>query len=139
MDKAWIFLLIFLGTLAAAGAVSVWIIQRKLRQVSRSMFGTDSLLEGLEQQEERIAETPRSVSSMTSIYLPQIAKDFPEFSLEEFRKKSENSLNAFLSALETQELSSLEPGASADRCPGPPGDPGAVPEREDPPDSHFPV
>ena len=36
-----------------------------------------------------------------------IAKDFPEFSLEEFRKKSENSLNAFLSALETQELSSL--------------------------------
>ena len=107
MDKAWIFLLIFLGTLAAAGAVSVWIIQRKLRQVSRSMFGTDSLLEGLEQQEERIAETPRSVSSMTSIYLPQIAKDFPEFSLEEFRKKSENSLNAFLSALETQELSSL--------------------------------
>ena len=71
------------------------------------MFGTDSLLEGLEQQEERIAETPRSVSSMTSIYLPQIAKDFPEFSLEEFRKKSENSLNAFLSALETQELSSL--------------------------------
>lgn len=63
MDKAWIFLLIFLGTLAAAGAVSVWIIQRKLRQVSRSMFGTDSLLEGLEQQEERIAETPRSVSS----------------------------------------------------------------------------
>lgn len=46
MDKAWIFLLIFLGTLAAAGAVSVWIIQRKLRQVSRSMFGTDSLLEG---------------------------------------------------------------------------------------------
>ena len=86
MDKAWIFLLIFLGTLAAAGAISVWIIQRKLRQVSRSMFGTDSLLEGLEQQEERIAETPRSVSSMTSIYLPQIAKDFPEFSLEEFRK-----------------------------------------------------
>ena len=60
MDKAWIFLLIFLGTLAAAGAISVWIIQRKLRQVSRSMFGTDSLLEGLEQQEERIAETPRS-------------------------------------------------------------------------------
>lgn len=47
----------------AAGAISVWIIQRKLRQVSRSMFGTDSLLEGLEQQEERIAETPRSVSS----------------------------------------------------------------------------
>ena len=91
MDKAWIFLLIFLGTLAAAGAISVWIIQRKLRQVSRSMFGTDSLLEGLEQQEERIAETPRSVSSMTSIYL------------------------------------------------SPPGDPGAVPEREDPPDSHFPV
>ena len=45
MDKAWIFLLIFLGTLAAAGAISVWIIQRKLRQVSRSMFGTDSLLE----------------------------------------------------------------------------------------------
>ena len=75
------------------------------------MFGTDSLLEGLEQQEERIAETPKSVSSMTSIYLPQIAKDFPEFSLEEFRKKSESSLRGFLSALETQELSRLS-GAS---------------------------
>lgn len=107
MDKAWIFLLIFLGTLVAAGAASVWIIQRKLRQVSRFMFGTDSFLEGLEKQEERIAETPKSVSSMTSVYLPQIAKDFPEFSLEEFKKRSESSLREFLSALDTQDLSRL--------------------------------
>ncbi len=37
--------------------------------------------------EEEIAATPRSLSGMDSLYLPKIARDFPEFSWNEWRDK----------------------------------------------------
>lgn len=37
--------------------------------------------------EEEIAATPRSLSGMDNLYLPKIARDFPEFSWNEWRDK----------------------------------------------------
>ena len=36
------------------------------------------------------AEMPKSVSAMTRLMEPQIMRDFPEFSWEEFKQKAEN-------------------------------------------------
>ncbi len=88
-------------------------VKRTLRTFSREAFGTDSLMEGLKQQEEILAETPKSVKGMTRIYLPQIMADFPEFSLPEFVQKSENLLKAALNAVETENTDLLQQ-ASAD-------------------------
>ena len=65
----------------------------------RKITSGENLTESLAIFAEKHAFAPGN----TNVY----DKEHPEFSLEEFRKKSENSLNAFLSALETQELSSL--------------------------------
>lgn len=79
--------------------VLVLTIRNKVRQFSREVFGTSSLSQGLQNQKEELAETPRSVSSMTRIYLPQIMRDFPEFNLEEYTQKANTVLKDYLIAI----------------------------------------
>lgn len=57
------------------------------------------LLQEAEKQADILAETPKSVSGMTRIFGPQIARDFPEFSLQQFSNKVENLLVAALTAV----------------------------------------
>jgi len=97
---AWI-LLVVVG-LAVTGRVGVWLVQRRLRRFARANFGTDTILEGVQRERERLAETPKSISAMTGVYLPQIEQDFPEFSLDDLKCRSENLLRASLEAVERQ-------------------------------------
>ena len=85
-----IVLIIF--ALAAIITAAVSKIKRKLRQVSRMAFGTDSLAEGWRRQAEELSAAPKSVSGMTRIYEPQIQRDFPEFNWVQFKNKAENML-----------------------------------------------
>lgn len=101
-------IIILLLAVLASGAGIYIKIRRKIRMISRLAFGTDSLIEGIRSQEDRLATTPKSVSGMTSLCLPQIQRDFPEFSLAEFVQKSENLLKASLAAVEMQDIALLE-------------------------------
>ena len=95
---------IFTG-LALIGAI--FFVMFKVRQISREFFGTPSLIEGLKRQEALEADTPKSVSGMTSVELPRIEKDFPEFHWPEWKQRCENQLKGFLEALEHRDLSYL--------------------------------
>ena len=57
--------------------------------------------------EETFEETPKSVSSLTKIMEPQIMRDFPDFSWEEFKHKSENVLVTALLAVSAKDSSRL--------------------------------
>lgn len=111
-----------LGAFAVGGAIGVVIItavgvrvvRRKLREFSRGVFGTDSIIEGINHHADLAAEIPRSVSSMTRLMEPQIARDFPEFSWEEFRDKAENMLLSALGAISENDASRLVSDASED-------------------------
>lgn len=94
--------------LAAGGAVFAWFrVRKRVREISRAAFGTDSLAEGLERQADLLAETPKSVMGMTKVCLPQIEEDFPEFDWARFRQKCENTLKAYLVALEKLDVAYL--------------------------------
>lgn len=96
------------GILLAAGGVFAWFrIRRQVRMISKAMFGTPSLSEGLERQADILAETPKSVSGMTKLCLPQIEADFPEFHWPQWRQMCENMLKAYLAALSSQDLAAL--------------------------------
>lgn len=101
-------IIILLIVIAAGGGFLYLTIRRKLRMISRLAFGTDSLIDGIRSQEDRLATTPKSVSGMTGLCLPQIQRDFPEFSLAEFIQRSENQLKACLAAVEMQDTSCLK-------------------------------
>ena len=56
----------------------------------------------LHKEGELFDEEPKSVAAMTRIFEPQIMRDFPEFSWEEFKHKSENMLISALLAISAE-------------------------------------
>lgn len=105
--------LIIVAVLIGGGAIGVVAIKAKIRNFSRSVFGTDTLSQGIRNQQEEASMTPKSVSSMTRIFLPQIQRDFPEFNYEEFKAKVENMLKSAFIAI-TSENADLLTDASED-------------------------
>lgn len=83
-------------------------LKNKTREFSRMMFGTDNLGEGIRRQEAEYASTPKSVSGATSLYLPQIMRDFPEFHLDEMKRRAEGVLRAYLQGIHEENPSVLD-------------------------------
>lgn len=83
--------------------IGIWTVYkkvtRKLRSMSNQLFGTTDFVKGLTTAADVRAETPKSVSAMTRLMEPQIMRDFPEFSWDEFKHKAENMLTSALLAI----------------------------------------
>ena len=95
-------LLIILLTIAGVAIAIMTVyknVTNKIRRFSQALFGSSDFVEGWNRQADVLAETPKSVSSMTRIMEPQIMRDFPEFSWEEFKAKAENMLTSALLAI----------------------------------------
>lgn len=99
--------LIVLGIIVVSVATGGLYIKQRLRNLSQNLFGTNSLIDGYKMQKQELSQTPKSVSSMTRIFLPQIQKDFPEFNYEEFKIKSENMLKSALTAISCSNIDLL--------------------------------
>lgn len=108
------YLFLIVGAAVVLLAVSgVVLVRSRLKRFSREVFGTDSIAEGLKKIDDTVAETPKSVSSMTRLMEPQIVRDFPDFVWEEFRHKAENMLTSAFLAISANDIRRLQ-GASAD-------------------------
>lgn len=88
---------LFLAAGAIALTATIWYFYRKAKRTMKDLFGTDSIRELAQSREEQEANTPKSVSGMTTIYAPRIQKDFPELNLIELRGIAEKHLRAHLS------------------------------------------
>ncbi|MCR5691259.1 MAG: hypothetical protein K6G62_03475 [Eubacterium sp.] len=75
-------------------------IKRNVRDFSRQAFGTDDIKAGVRAMQEEVANTPKSVSGMTSLMLPKISRDFPDFNYDEAKSRTEAELISFLQALD---------------------------------------
>ncbi len=87
---------ILLSAAALTLAGTIWYFYRKAKRTMKDLFGTDNLGELIKSREEEEANTPKSVSGMTSIYVPQIQKDFPELNWIELRGIAEKHLKKHL-------------------------------------------
>lgn len=79
-----------------------------LTEVLRALKGTD-----ISEMESEIETTPKSVSGMTSLCLPRITADFPEFNWHEFKQKAENMLISSFRAISEENIACVE-NASGD-------------------------
>ncbi len=86
-----IFLLLLIGI--------IFYIRQKVKDVSRTLFGTESLSKGVQNIQREYEMTPKSVSGMQNLYLPTIVKDFPDFHIDEMRERAEHVLVAYLSSI----------------------------------------
>lgn len=85
-------------------------VSRKVRHISRAMFGTDDPVEGIRSAKEQAALTRPSLSSMTRLMLPLIEKDFPGFSWPQMKVRAENTVRSVLAAIDGRDLSLLSQG-----------------------------
>lgn len=87
--------------------LGVWAITDRVKKFSRDVFGTENLAEGINRQADLAAETPKSVSGMTRLMEPQIMRDFPDFSWEEFKHRAENMLISALLAITSGDVTTI--------------------------------
>ena len=106
MEKIIIPLAVIAGLLLLIIGAAL-LIKAKISRFSHSAFGTDDILKGYSEQKKKLSETPRSVHSMTDIYLPQIHRDFPEFDYERYREMSQTVLRAYFNAISTGSTATL--------------------------------
>ena len=67
-----------------------------IQNMSKKLFGTEDLIDGIKQRDLEVSSRPVSVSGATKIYLPLVVKDFPEFNYDEAIERAEHVLKAYL-------------------------------------------
>lgn len=104
----WLIPLAIVLVLVGAIWYGVYQIKRKVRGVSRTLFGTDDILKGIAENEEYINNTPKTVSGGDRLYLDSIMKDFPDFNLDLAKSYIEECITDYFSAMETQDITTVK-------------------------------
>lgn len=86
-------------------------VRNKIRRFSKEMLGTANLIEGLKDIDVTNSNTPKSLNAMTSLYLPKIKKDFPEFQYDETVTRANNVLTEYLLGIDSMNPGSLSEGS----------------------------
>lgn len=104
------FIIIILIAAIIIGAV-VKSISQAISSVGSTILGVSDLIAGLSELNEEGIQTPKSVSSMTRIYLPQLNKDFPDFHYQEMRERAESLLESYFIAINNSKPSLVTEGS----------------------------
>lgn len=105
-------IIILVLTLAIIIAIYIGIVhlRHKTRELSRTLFGTEDITRAAEQMRQDYATTPKSVSAMTSLLLPKIISDFPDFQYDEMKERANNVLTGYLRAVTERNPSLMKDG-----------------------------
>lgn len=107
-----IIILVLLLVLILTVTIIVMRIRKKVSEVSQLMFGTRDVVQGVKNMELQNEQTPKSVAAATSLFLPRIQKDFPEFHYEEMRSRAVNVLESYLRSIDEHDAGYLTEGTN---------------------------
>lgn len=85
-------------------------IKGKLKKVSQELFNTTSIngiKDAINKSEVAEMETPKSVSSMESLIVPNLNKDFPDLNINEIRRMVEEAIINCFRAIEDRSTEGL--------------------------------
>lgn len=102
--------LIILAILLIFIAIVSMILKNKLESFSRNVFGTTDFLEGFKKQELELSNTPKSVSSLDSVEIPKIQKDFPNLDINKIKSMAQDTVLLYYKSLENQKVQKIEKG-----------------------------
>ncbi|MBU5428736.1 zinc ribbon domain-containing protein [Kineothrix sp. MSJ-39] len=90
--------------------ILIFLAKKKAKEVTRDLFGTDDIRKAAQQMKQEYATTPKSVNAMTSLLLPRIVADFPDFTYDEMKNRAEDVLVSYLRAIDQNNSSLLKEG-----------------------------
>ena len=110
MNAIGIILIVILLGFAGTGLYFYFKVKRHVKEITREAYGTDDVGKAFKMAKKDMTETPKSISRMTSLMLPKIKKDFPEFNYDEMKVRAKNLVKGYLLALMNQDIKELPEG-----------------------------
>lgn len=107
---ALIITLVLILLILVAGIILYFYVRNKVRNVSRELFGTSDITQAAQQMKQEYATTPKSVSAMTSLLLPKIVSDHPDFQYDEMKERANALLVEYLQAVNAGSTEPLRDG-----------------------------
>ena len=104
---------VIIGVVIVAGCAGVAIAKQVTRvghSVSRTVDSVSSILSQVEQAQIEEHARPKSLAATTSLVMPQIKQDFPEFNLDEMKKRAANCVTQYLRGIDQMDASILDEG-----------------------------
>lgn len=105
-----IIILVLILVIILAVYILIFLAKKKAKEVTRDLFGTDDIRKAAQQMKQEYATTPKSVNAMTSLLLPRIVADFPDFTYDEMKNRAEDVLVSYLRAIDQNNSSLLKEG-----------------------------
>jgi len=81
----------------------VFFIKLKTKKFLQEYFNASSLKDAIEKSDIEANESPKSLSSMDSLYLSKLKKDFPDLNINELKSSSEKVIIDTLKAIENKD------------------------------------
>ncbi len=88
--------------------VAFFYIRNYFRKLANKYLGTTNVKEILEQAQIEDEELPKSLSSMDSLYLEQIKRDFPELNINELKRSCEKEILLVYRAIENKNSTGIK-------------------------------
>lgn len=85
-------------------------VVRTAKTISQVTTGTSDIAEGIRRTTFEQSVSPKNVADMSSLLLPKIAADFPEFNNEEMAERAKNVLTSYLFSIDESDPSHLTEG-----------------------------
>ena len=105
-----IVILVLILIIMVIGIVAFLYLRNRAREFSKELFGTEDIRKAAKEMQVEYATTPKSVSAMTSLLLPKISEDFPDFNYNEMKVRANNVLTGYLAAVTQGSVGVLKDG-----------------------------
>lgn len=103
-------ILVLILMIMVIGIVAFLYVRNRAREISNDLFGTTDLKKAAQEMQVEYSSTPKSVSAMTSLLLPKISEDFPDFNYNEMKVRANNVLISYLGAIGQGSAGALKDG-----------------------------
>ena len=106
--KGFLITLILIATFLVIIILLILYIKGMLGTFLEKYFGTRDLKEAIEKSEIESENTPKSLSSMETLSMSAIKRDFPELNINEIKSMAENTITNYLRAIEKKDIEDLK-------------------------------
>lgn len=98
-----IFSLLFLGVI-----IIFFKVRNKLREFSKTAFGTEDFIKGIKSQELEVLSEAKTITGMEKLDLPKLKEDFKDLNINELKTESEKKIVKCLNAIESKKIENIK-------------------------------
>lgn len=108
MNSLLIILLVIFSVLFFCVILIFFKVRNKLREFSKTAFGTEDIIKGIKNQELETISEAKTLTGMEKLDLPRLMNDFKDLNINELKRESEKKIVKCLDAIETKDIKNIK-------------------------------